>query len=47
MTREEIKKYVRDELEGNDAFRKRRRTEERYYDQLVNELVYKARGVFL
>ncbi len=47
LTREDIKRYVRDKLEGNNGFRKLRRSESENCEQLVNDIVQKAYGVFL
>ena len=47
LTREDIRLYVRDELEDNNAFRHLRQKEGNHCGQLVQEFVQKAHGVFL
>ena len=47
LTKEDIRRYVRDKLEDDDAFRKLREGEAEACDHLVNEVVQRAHGVFL
>ena len=47
LTKEDIRRYVRDKLEDDDAFRKFREGEAEACDHLVNEVVQRAHGVFL
>ena len=47
LTKEDISLYVRDELEGNEAFRNLKRREGIACATLVEEIVDKAEGVFL
>ena len=47
LTNEDIRRFVRDKLEDDDAFRKFREKEEEDCDRLVNEIVQRAHGVFL
>ena len=47
LTKEDIKRYVRDKLEDDDAFRKFREGEAEACEHLVNEVVQRAHGVFL
>ena len=47
LTKEDIRRYVRDKLEDDDAFRKFREGEAEACDRLVNEVVQRAHGVFL
>ena len=47
LTREDIRRFVRDKLEDDAAFRKFREGESEACDHLVNEVVQRARGVFL
>ena len=47
LTRNDIRRYVRDEVEGNGAFRKHRCREGDKCNVLVDEVVEKAHGVFL
>ena len=47
LTKEDIRRYVRDKLEDDDAFRKFREGEAEACDHLVNEVVQRVHGVFL
>ena len=47
LTKEDIRRFVRDKLEDDDAFRKFREGEEEDCVRLVNEVVQRADGVFL
>ena len=47
LTKEDIRLYVKDKLEDNNAFRRLRFREEESCDRLVSEIVQKAHGVFL
>ena len=47
LTKEDIRRFVRDKLEDDDAFRKFREGEAEACDHLVNEVVQRAHGVFL
>ena len=47
LTKEDIRHFVRDKLEDDDAFRKFRERESEACDHLVNEVVQRAHGVFL
>ncbi|KAM0794759.1 hypothetical protein BDR22DRAFT_814707, partial [Usnea florida] len=47
LTKEDIRRFVRDKLENDDAFRKFRDGEAEASDHLVNEIVQRAHGVFL
>lgn len=47
LTKEDIRRFVRDKLQDDDAFRKFREKEEEDCDRLVNEIVQRADGVFL
>ena len=46
LTKDDIRTYVRDLLEDNDSFRALKERDHRY-QELVNEITGKARGVFL
>ena len=46
-TKEDVRRFVREKLEDDNAFRKFRETEADACDHLVNEVVQRAHGVFL